>query len=122
MCDAAGEPDLLLEAVERRTGGHGFRLEHLDGDRFLELAIEGAIDDPHAAGPENFLHLVAAREDRARTDLVPTGGADRRWYGVQALRRRASGGLHHVFHERGLGFQVLDQALEGLGENADLVA
>ena len=41
--------ELLLESVE---GGGVEVLDGLEGDDQVALAVEGLVDDPHAAGPE----------------------------------------------------------------------
>jgi hypothetical protein len=63
MRDPARKADLLLEALEdigitQRQG----RVERLERDRFLKLAIVRAIHDAHSSRAELLAQLVATRE------------------------------------------------------------
>ena len=90
MRDAPRQTDFLLEAIEPgAAASHRLRLERLDGDRLLQLAVECPVHDAHAAGADHLLDLVAPGERGARPQLVAADGADRGRHRVDTLRRRA---------------------------------
>jgi hypothetical protein len=59
--DAGGRTELVLEAVE--AAGLE-RAERLEGDAAAAFAVEGGVDDAHAAGPELADQVVAAEPPR----------------------------------------------------------
>ena len=121
MGDLARQPDLLLEALQGDpVAREGFGTERLDGHRLLQLPVERAIDHAHPARPQDLLHFVPigeqgpGPEQRARR-------SERRARALQLLGGRRPGGGHHVLHQVRLFLQVGDEALERLGQHADLV-
>ena len=123
MGDFAGEPDLLLEALERDAAPHErFGTERLDRHRLLQLAVERPVHHTHPAHPEDLLHLVAVGEQRARAQPASRRGPDGRSGALELLRGRGSRRGHHVLDELRLLLQVRHQTLERLRQHADLVA
>src|SRR5437870_6457018 len=123
MGDLAGEPDLLLEALERDAAPHErFGTERLDRHRLLQLAVERPVHHTHPAHPEDLLHLVAVGEQRARAQPASRRGTDGRAGALELLRGRGPRRGHHVLDELRLLLQVRHQTLERLRQHADLVA
>ena len=63
MPHAARELDLRSEAAGEIRGRGHVGAEDLQGDLFLERAVEGPVDDAHAAASEHLPQLVAAVDD-----------------------------------------------------------
>ena len=114
--DSAGEADFLFEAFQHARIELERRPEHLDRDRFLQLAVGGAVDHPHAAGPEQFLHFRPAREHRTdrhtRCARSPPAAGGR---GPTRARRAQE------VHQSLLLAEFVGHPLEGSAQVADLV-
>ena len=144
--DAPGELDLLLEALEEgRVAREGLGPQQLEGHDLVELPVARAVHDAHAALAQRAEDLVAVGEDlpaaedgaggRARRSSAnpprgwPPGPGSRpppprrrRW--ARAGGRCLAHRRHALAQERDhlvLLAQVGEQAVEGAGQDADLV-
>ena len=146
MGDAPGELDLLLEALEEgRVAREGLGPQQLQGHDLVELPVARAVHDAHPALAQRAEDLVAVGEDLPAAEDGAGGGhrqssahprrgwppdpgrcrpppGRRRW--VRARDRRLAHRRHALAQERDhlvLLAQVGEQAVEGAGQDADLV-
>jgi hypothetical protein len=70
VADLARQPELVVEALEGGAVGGDLRPDKLQGDLFVELFIQGAVDSPHPAMAQLLDDLVAAGKEAACCKLL----------------------------------------------------